>query len=57
MEVRDFLLQGLLQNVLAKVILEEVTIFNLMEKVSNIKTLYVYVTVPARWVYYGIWEK
>lgn len=36
MEVGDFLFQGLLQNVLAKVILKWVTIFNLMEKVANI---------------------
>lgn len=36
MEVRGFLFQGLLQNVLAEVILKWVTIFNLMEKVSNI---------------------
>lgn len=36
MEVRGIVFQGLLQNVLAKVILKWVTILNSMEKVSSI---------------------
>lgn len=36
MEVRGLVFQGLLQNVLAKVILKWVTILNSMEKVSSI---------------------